>query len=176
VRDEEVREFPLKVRPEVVEQKIISPEDAGWNDNIGIDCPVGQLEPPGKNPAPAFRLAAGVLIADQQRRLNLLKKGFERIVGVAAQNEAYPARGGILGDIPQALLQEVVVAQVGIGIIGDDGKKHDHWEAEPIAGLDGDIERRVVIDAHRPLHPVDDATAVIAGRTGAADQHAGLIG
>jgi len=95
---------------------------------------------------------------------------------VPAQNEAHPARGGIFGHIAQAPLQEMVVAQVGMGIIRNDGEEHHHRQSEQIPGLDRDIDRRVVDDAHRPLHPVDDASATVAGRAGATNQHAGLIG
>ena len=107
--------------------------------------------------------------------LHLFEKGFERVRG-AADDEADAALGRVLRRVAQALLQEVVVAQVGVGVVGNHAEVDDHRQAEKVGGFDGDVERGIVDDAQGALHPVDDAGAVLARRAGAAHQDAGLIG
>ena len=49
------------------------------------------------------------------------------------------------------------MAKVGVGVIGNDGEKDDDGQPEEIAGVDCDVERGILVDAHGALHPVDDA-------------------
>ena len=52
------------------------------------------------------------------------------------------------------------MAKVGVGVIGNYGKKYDDGQAEDIRGVYGNVEGRIFVDAHGALHPVDDAFGV----------------
>ena len=116
----------------MVEQKVVAAEDARRHDHVGIDSPIGQLEPSRKHRAPALRLPAGILISDQQRRAHLLEKRFEGVVGMPANNETR-RRARPRPRLHRAvLLHEVVMTQIGIGVVGDYGEEHDNRQAEQI--------------------------------------------
>jgi hypothetical protein len=69
----------------------------------------------------------------------------------------------------------MVVAQIGIGVVRNHQKENHHWKPEQITSLDGHIERRIVHDAYRPLHPVNDAAAVFQGRASATHLYTRLV-
>ena len=71
--------------------------------------------------------------------------------------------------------QKVVMPQIGIGIIRNHLEINHHRQAQQIARFNRHIERRIVHDAHRPLHPVDDASRVLARRATPPHQYARLL-
>ena len=84
--------------------------------------------------------------------------------------------GEVCCDVGKALLEEGVVAEVGVGEVGDGGEVNDDRERERVAEVDGEVEGVVVAAALGALHPVDDAAGVFGGRAGAADGDAGIVG
>ena len=62
------------------------------------------------------------------------------------------------------------------GKAGIEHEEHDQRQAQLVRGVDGRVERRVVVGALRALHPVDDGPAVRVGRTGSANGHARVVG
>jgi len=151
-------------------------EDPRLHHDVGIDRPVRQPETLGQHSAPALRLAAGILVADQQRRLHLFKKRFERIIRRPPHHESHAALRCVLLNIAETLGQEVVVAQVGVGIVRNHGEVHHYRQAEKIPRFNRNIKRRIVDDAHSPLHPVDDALCAGTWRPAAPHDDAGLVG
>ena len=63
----------------------------------------------------------------------------------------------ILFDIGQALIQEGVVAAVGVGKIGDGGEVGEDREIQGVANFHCNVERGIVERSFRSLHPVDNA-------------------
>ena len=96
----------------MVQQNEAAVEDARRHNDIGVDGPERDAKAAGEHAAPAFRLAARVLVADEQRGARFCKESIER-VGSAADNETNAARGSVFGRVAKALLEKVVVAQVG---------------------------------------------------------------
>jgi hypothetical protein len=95
---------------------------------------------------------------------------------VSAEDESYPPPCRVGLHIAQPLLHEVVVAEVGVGVVGDNGKENDYRQAEEVGGVDSYVEGGVVMDAHGALHPVDDALAAGAGQAVASDEYARVGG
>jgi len=56
--------------------------------------------------APAFGLATGVFVADEDCRTNFFEEFFEGVVGVTAEDEANAALFGVFFDVAQALLRK----------------------------------------------------------------------
>ncbi len=56
--------------------------------------------------------------------------------------------------------------QVGAGETGVEHEEHDHGQTPFVGGIDGGVERGVVVGALGALHPVDDGTAVRDGLPG----------
>ena len=158
----------------MVQQKVVAAEHARRHNHVGVHRPVGQFEPLGQDGAPAFGFAAGILIADEERRADLVEKRFEGVVGMPAHHKPHAALGRVLGYVAKPLLQEVIVAKVRVGIVGNDREEHHHRKVEQIAGFDGHVERGIVDDAHGALHPVDDAAGAVAGRAWPADENTRL--
>jgi len=52
------------------------------------------------------------------------------------------------------------VAEIGVGVVGDDGEEDYDRKTEKVGDVDGDVERGVLKDADGALHPVDDAFGV----------------
>jgi len=159
----------------VLEEEVIAAEDGGGYDYIGIYGPVGELEFAGEDFAPAFGFAAGVLVSYKDGGLDFFEELLEGIVWMTAEDEVYTPLGGIRFYVSEALLHEAVVAEVGVGVVGNDGEEDYDGEAEKVGSIDRDVERRVLDDAHGALHPVDDAFAVRAGWAAAADEDAWVV-
>ena len=174
--DEEFRQFRFEVRAHVLEQEVVAAKDGGRNDYIRVHRPVGQFEAAGKNLAPAFGFAAGVFVADQHCRIDFFEEFLERVVRMPAKDKADASLLCVFFYVAQALLEEVVVAEVGVGVIGNDGKEDNNGQAEQVGRIDGDVESRIFVDAHGALHPVDDAFGIGSGRTVAADENAAIFG
>jgi hypothetical protein len=160
----------------VLEEEVVAAEDLGGDNDIGIHRPVGEPEFAGEGLAPALRLAAGVLVADENGSLDLFQELLERVVRVAAKDESYPPPPCVGLHIAQPLLHEVVVAEVGIRVVGDNGKEDNCRQAEEVGGVDSYVEGGVVMDAHCALHPVDDALAAGARQAVASDENARVGG
>jgi hypothetical protein len=96
------------------------------------------------------------------------------MIGWPPYHKSNSTLGSVSGHIPQSLLEEVVMPQIGVWVIWNYGEVHDNWQSEQISCLDGHIERRIIHDAHCPLHPVDDASAALARRAIAAHHDARL--
>jgi hypothetical protein len=58
----------------------------------------------------------------------------------------------------------------------NDAKVNHDGQPKQIASFNGHIQRRIIDDAHCPLHPVDDALSGKARRAGAADKDARIGG
>ena len=174
-RNKILRQFSLQVGTEMVQQHKAAIENARRHNHVGIDGPIRKLEPLGKHTAPAFRLAAWILVANQQRRTGLFEKSLERIIGVLPHYEAHAALRRILRHVSQSLMQKVVMPQIGVGIIRNHLEVRNHRQAEKVSRFDCNIERLIVYDAHRTLHPVDDALRAGTRRPAATDDDARLI-
>jgi hypothetical protein len=114
-------------------------------------------------------IAKRILITDKQRGADFVAKFEQVMAGIWAQHESYATPLEVAGDVGDALLQELKVAQVGVGIEGHRGEEDHHGFGEGVGGEHCRIEGGVVAAALRALHPVDDASAVAVGRAGAAD-------
>ena len=68
------------------------------------------------------------------------------------------------------------MAQVGIGVIGDNRKEHYYREREQISCLDRHVESGIIRNAHGTLHPVNDAAGVRTRRSAAANKHPRIVG
>lgn len=174
--NEEVGQRLLEIRAHVLEEEVVAAEDGRWDDNIGVDSPVWEVEFTCQDFAPALRFAAGVFVADKKRGLHLFKELLEGVVGMTAEDEADSPLGCIGFDVAQSLLHEVVVAKVRVGVVGNNGKEDDDRKAEVVGDLDCGIEGGVRVNAHGALHPVDDAFAIGARRAIAADEDARIRG
>jgi hypothetical protein len=53
----------------------------------------------------------------------------------------------------------MVVAEVGIWIVGDNRKENDYRKAKEISTVDCHVEGRIILDPHGALHPVNNAFA-----------------
>ena len=82
-----------------------------------------------------------------------------------ARDKADAPRGAIFRDVRQALVEEGIVAQVGVREVADAGEVRDQRQAKSVGYLYGFIQCVVVGTALRALHPVDDALALRVGRT-----------
>ena len=85
------------------------------------------------------------------------------------------AFGCIVLNVAQPLLKEVVMAQVCIRVGWNHLEVHHHGQAQQIPRLDGHIERGIVHNPHRALHPVNDALSVFARRTAPTQQYTTLV-
>ena len=121
-------------------------------------------KPARQHPAPALRLAAGILIADHHGGVHFCQQRLQGIVRRPAHDKADLPLLQILFDVDQALVQEGVMAQVGVGKIGDGGEVDQDRKIEGVANFDGNVERGIVERSFRSLHPVDDAFRI--GRRG----------
>ena len=79
---------------------------------------------------------------------------------ITRQDEADFAFAQCAAKLFESLAHELVVAQVGARRPRQQLKVRHHRFAEQIAGLDGDIQRRIGNRALRPLHPINDASSV----------------
>ncbi len=160
----------------MLKQEVIAPEYGRGHDDVGVNGPVRKFQPPSENLAPAFGFAAGVFVANQHGCVHILEKLFEGVVWVAAKNEANAALFSVFSHIAQALLHKVVVAKIGVWIIGNDREEDDDWKRKQIGYVDGDVERGILVDADGALHPIDNALGVGPGRTVATDHNARVVG
>jgi len=165
----------LEVGAHVLEEEVVAAEDGGGDNDVGVHRPVGRLEFTGQGFPPAFGLTAGVLIANEEGGLNFFEELFERVVRVAAKDEAYASFRSVGLYVAQRLLHEVVVAQIRVRVVGDDREEHDNRQAEEVGGVDCHIECGIVVDAHGALHPVDDALAMGPMRAIAADKDSSVV-
>ena len=166
----------LEARAKVVQQHKAAVEDARRHYDIGIDRPVGDSKPACEHLAPAFRLAAGVFVADEECGLDLFKKCLQRGVRRPAHDETHAQFRRVLCHVAQALLKKIVMAEVGAWVIRNDAKVYDHRQVENVGRLDGYVEGEIVRDSHGALHPVDNRAGGLARGTGAAHHNAGLVG
>ena len=160
----------------MLKQEVIAPEDGRGHDDVGVNGPVRKLQPASENLAPAFGFAAGVFVANQHGCVHILEKLFEGVVWVAAKNEANAALFSVFFHIAQALLHEVIVAEVGVGVVGNHREEDNDWQAKQVCGIDRNVERGILMDAHGALHPVDNALGVGLERAVATDQNARVVG
>jgi hypothetical protein len=175
-RNQVLGQLRLQAGPEVVQQHKVAVEDPRRHNYIGVYRPKWHAQPSRQYSAPTFRLAAWILVANQQRRLHFFQEHLERIVRRPPNYETHSALGRVRGYIPQPLLEKVIMPQVGIGIIRNHREVNENWQFKQVARLDGHIERWIVRDAHRPLHPINDAPAALPRRSTAAHDNARLAG
>jgi hypothetical protein len=96
--DEVLGQFGFEVGTEVVKENKAAAEDAGGDDNVGVDGPVGELELFGEDGAPALGLAAGVLVADEECGSDFFEKCFE-LGRRTADDEGELAGGGVFRNV-----------------------------------------------------------------------------
>ena len=160
------------MRAHVLELEVIAAEDGRRNDDVGVDGPEREFEAACEDFAPALRFTTGVFVADEHCGADFFEEFLDRIIGVAAENKADTALGCVRFDVAQTLLHEVVVTQVGVGVVRDDRKEDHDGQTEQVGDVNRNIKSGVVLDAHGALHPVDDAFAVGARRLVASDNDA----
>src|SRR5579863_1662997 len=86
--DEEPGKCRLEVRAHVLQKEVVAPEDGRRDDDVGVDCPIAKLEAAGENCAPALGFAAGIFVANQEGSVDFFEEFFERVIGMAPENEA----------------------------------------------------------------------------------------
>jgi hypothetical protein len=64
--------------------------------------------------------------------------------------------------------------QVRAGIVWDHLEVYHHRQAQKVPRFDGHIERVIIEDSHRALHPVNNAPSAYARRTAPAHKHTRL--
>ncbi len=141
-------------------------EERGRDDHIGIDGPERHPHDVRDRRAPAFGLPQRILVANHQRRPHFFEKRRQPMMGMRAEDERSAPRRDPRGEIGEPLGEEGVVTQVGSFDERVQPEEDDERLAQQVGGDDGDVERRVVDRALRPLHPVDHRVAV--GIRGAA--------
>jgi len=160
----------------MLQEEIVASEDRGRNYDIGIYGPVGKLEFAGERFAPTLGFSARILISDKDCCVNFFEEFFKRIIGMTTKDEAYPPPPCVSLDVAKALLHEVIMPEVCVGVIGDDGEEDYDGKAEQVSNIDCDVKGGVVVNAHRALHPVDNGFAVGKRRTVAADEYSRISG
>jgi hypothetical protein len=86
-----------------------------------------------------------------------------RLVRSAAHKEGDVTLGQVRLDVREALVEEGVVAKIGVREVRDGGEVHDQRQTEQVCNMDCHIHRVIVDTALCPLHPVDDALACRVG-------------
>ena len=99
----------------------------------------------------------------------------QRVFGRTAHDKADLPLLQILFYVGQALIQEGVVAPVGVGKIGDGREVGQYRKIQGVANLNRNVEGWIVERSFRSLHPVDDAFRI--GRQGpaAANKNSGVV-
>ena len=100
----------------------------------------------------------------------------QQVIRRSAQHEPDAAPREAVGQFGQPLDEKPVVPQVGALDERVQAEEHHHRLLQRVAGLDRDVERRVVGGPLRALHPVHDAPPVGIGRAGAAHADARIAG
>ena len=166
--NEKIGQFGPQARPKVVQQRKASAEDARRNHDIGIDRPIRNSEAASESLAPVLGLAARIFVADEERSLHLLKKCLQRSFKRPSNHESQAPLSRILSCVPQSLLQKMVMAKRGAGIVGNEPEENDDGKIENIGRLNRYIERRVVLNSNSALHPVNYRARTSARSVGAA--------
>ena len=86
-----------------------------------------------------------------------MQKCLKGVVRVPSHHKTHSALDSVFLYVAQTLLKKVVVPQIRVGIAWNYRKENHHRKTEHVSGMYRDIERRIVEDAHRPLHPVGNA-------------------
>ena len=87
-----------------------------------------------------------------------------RLMGGSSHDEGDVPSLQVLLDVGQALIKEGVVAKVGVREVRDGGEVHEERQLQQIGYVYRQVDGVVVDSALRPLHPVDDASALGIGR------------
>ena len=173
--DQKFRQLGIELRLEDMQGVHALLKQAGGHDHIGIDGPVRDAQTAGQYLPPALRLAAGILIADHHGRVYFCQERLQGVVGRPAHDEADLPLLQIFFDIGQALVQEGVVAPVGVGKIGDGGEVGQDRQIEGVANFDRNVESGIIQRSFRSLHPVDDAFCIGRRGPGAPNPDPGVL-
>ena len=100
----------------------------------------------------------------------------QRIVGRTADDKTDLPLLQIFFDVSEALVQEDVVAQVGVGKIRDGREVDQNREIQGVGNFYRYVERGIIQRSFRSLHPVDNAFSVWRGGSAAPDENSGVGG
>ena len=130
------------------------------NDHVSVNRPKRNLQLFRRGPSPAFWLAHGIFVTDDERGVHLTAEAHKAVIRKAAKNKADVSARERGGNIGNAFVQKAVVAQVRVGIVRQGREEDDDWLAKCVGSVDRRIERGIVDGALGSLHPVDDASAI----------------
>ncbi len=114
----------------------------------------------------------GILVADDKPGADLLGQGHHDLVGPA---QAYDQRNASAVEGARGIEQVPIVPPLRTRVVGRGAEDRQHRNAERIAEIDREVERRVVHAAPGSLHPVEDATALRMGRSERAARNRGWV-
>ncbi len=172
---QELRRLARQVRPEVMKQKEGPPEHTRRHHHIRIHRPERNPNLPRQHPPPSLRLAQRILIAHQHRRPRLFQKPLQRALPSPTHHPSNSALRRVLSRIAQRLLYKVEAPQVRMRIVGNHGEINHHRQAQMIARRNRHIQRRIIRNPHRPLHPVNDALPIPPRRAAPPRRHPRLL-
>jgi len=115
-----------------------------------------------------FRLPHRIFVADNQTRVHFLAEPQQAVIGIAPQYKADAAFTQSFGDVRDTVIQNSVVPKVGMGIGRYGCEEGNNRFAQYVAGLDSDVQGRIVERSLRSLHPVHNTFALGIGGTGSA--------
>ena len=123
------------MRAKVVQQHKAAAEDARRNHDVGVDGPIGNSEPAGqrlRRQRSGSRHGFSSPIRSAARTSSRKASSFS---GARRTTKPMPRSAASSWRVAQALLQKVVVAQVGVGVVGNDTEVDDDWKAENVCLL-----------------------------------------
>ena len=174
--NQKFRQLGVELWPEDMQGVHALLEQAGGHHHIGVDGPVRNAQTARQYLPPALRLAAGILVADNHGRVYFRQQRLQRIVGRPAYDKADLPLLQILFDVRQALIEEGIVAQVGVGKIGDGGEVDQYRKIQGVGNFHRNVEGRIIERSLCSLHPVDDAFSIRRRSPAAPDQNPGIGG
>jgi hypothetical protein len=107
-----------------------------------------------------FGAALGILVADHKARLGLGAKTLDGVIRRAAQDKTNAALPQTDGNLAKAFDHELIVAIIGVVRVAAHAEKDHRGFAQCVCRLDGDVQRRIIAGALRPLHPIDDTISL----------------
>ena len=132
------------------------------NDDVCVDRPEWDGDARCELLAPLFGLAHRIFVADQEGAADVGQESLMRLMRGASHEEGCSSPQIGL-DVGQALIKKRVVAKIGVRKVRYGGEVHEQRQSSRLAMSYCQVDGVVIDSALRPLHPVDDASALWIG-------------